>query len=127
MAMQAIISHYRESLPLECCGLLAGRGPEVTFVYPLTNALSSAVSFSIAPREHYGALRHAEANGWEMIGAFHSHPAGPVGPSSTDMALAYERDWVYLIVTELGARAFVINNRSAKELPIEVQTRQVGS
>ncbi len=120
-------SHFRESLPLECCGLLAGEGNLVRFVYPLTNAQSSAVAFTIAPAEHFGAWRHAETNGWELIGAFHSHPVGPEQLSTTDVALAGEPDWVYVVVTSQGPKAFVISDRRAAEIPIELQTRQVGS
>jgi proteasome lid subunit RPN8/RPN11 len=117
--MLAIDSHYRASLPNECCGLLAGIGDRVAFVYPLTNSQASPIAFTIAPAEHFGALRHAEANGWDLIGAFHSHPAGPSHLSTTDLALAGEPDWVYLVVTDLGARAFVIRDRAATEIPIE--------
>jgi len=122
-----MISHFEQSLPFECCGLLAGSGNQVSFVYPLTNDQASAVAFTIAPAEHFGAWRHAEANGWELIGAFHSHPSGPEQLSTTDIALAGEPDWVYIVVTSRGARAFVISDRRAAEIPIEVQTRQVGS
>ncbi|CAN5115484.1 hypothetical protein BH18ACT5_BH18ACT5_06320 [soil metagenome] len=95
------------------------------FVYPLTNAEESPVAFTIAPADHFGAWKHAEANGWEIIGAFHSHPQGPEGLSTTDVALATEPDWVYLVVTRGGVRAFVLNGRQPVEIP--VQTRQVAS
>ena len=58
----------------------------VRFVYPLTNANPSPTSFTIDPTEHFHSWRHATANGWDLIGAFHSHPGGPGRPSKTDLA-----------------------------------------
>ena len=49
----------------------------VRFVYPLTNSNPSPTSFTIDPTEHFHSWRHATANGWDLIGAFHSHPDGP--------------------------------------------------
>lgn len=126
-ASLAITSHFEQSLPLECCGLLAGSDDAVRFVYPLTNVEASAVAFTIEPSEHFGAWRHAEANGWNLIGAFHSHPSGPDLLSTTDLALAGEPDWFYLVVTALGTRAFLIRERRPIEVSIDLQARQLGS
>ena len=97
------------------------------FVYPLTNAEASPVVFTIAPADHFGAWKHAEANGWEIIGAFHSHPQGPEELSTTDVALAAEPDWVYLVVTRGSLRAFVLNGRQPSEIPVQLPTRHMGS
>ena len=117
-AAEAIRSHAAFSLPDECCGLLAGRDGVVRFVYPLTNSNPSPTSFTIDPTEHFHSWRHATANGWELIGAFHSHPGGPDRPSRTDLALANEPEWVYLIVASGEISGWVIQDRKAGAVPV---------
>ncbi|MDP9494300.1 MAG: M67 family metallopeptidase [Actinomycetota bacterium] len=100
----AILAHADNCLPDECCGLIATEGGGIRFVYPLTNANPSPVSFTVDPNEHFGAMRHAESQGWEITGVFHSHPQGEPTPSPTDVAMAWDPDWIHLIVGggELG-------------------------
>lgn len=117
-AVDAIEAHFRFCLPEECCGLLAGVGREVRFVYPLTNAAHSATAFTIDPVEHFWAWKHAEGAGWELIGAFHSHPKGPSTLSLTDLALAGEPDWLYLVVASESLRAFAVTDRRPDEVEI---------
>jgi proteasome lid subunit RPN8/RPN11 len=95
----AIESHARSDFPNEACGLLATDGAgRIRMAYPLTNADRSAHRFRIDPDEHWGALRHAERNGWSIGGAFHSHPASDPVPSPTDVAGALDPDWIHVIV-----------------------------
>jgi proteasome lid subunit RPN8/RPN11 len=95
---QAIVHHAIASLPNECCGLLAADASGIRMAYPLTNADHSPVQYTIEPSEHFGALRHAERQGWSLVGAFHSHPTTRPYPSPTDVRLAGETDWLYVIV-----------------------------
>ncbi len=67
-------------------------------VYCLTNEEHSESAYTIEPVEHFGALQHAERQGWELAGAFHSHPHSSPYPSATDLRLAAEPDWLYVIV-----------------------------
>ena len=96
----AMIAHARFCYPEEACGLLAcdpdGR---VRMVYALTNAEHSPVAYTVDPAEHLKAMRHAERNGWELAGVFHSHTHSPAYPSPTDVARAVEPDWVYVLVS----------------------------
>lgn len=123
-AVAAMLAHAENSLPNECCGLLAGDllagdlGGQVRFVYPLTNSNSSPVSYTIDAGEHFAAWKHAERNGWELIGAFHSHPNGPSHPSATDRALASERDWIHVIVSNGTLNAYRIVDGLAT--PVEI-------
>jgi len=120
-AAEAIRTHEALSLPDECCGLLEGMHDVVRFVYPLTNANSSPRSFTIDPAEHFHSWRHATANNWDLIGAFHSHPAGPSHPSKTDLALANEPEWIYLIVTGAEISGWAISDRRAEPVPIQIE------
>ena len=118
-AAKAIRAHEAYFLPNECCGLLAGETGVVRFVYPLTNANPSPNSFTIDPREHFHSWRHASSNGWDLIGAYHSHPNGHGYPSKTDLALANEPEWIYLIVAGGEISGWVIAARIAEEVTID--------
>ena len=96
---RTMVAHARDCYPEEACGLLAGYPDgRLTKAYPLTNIAHSAVNYVIDPSEHFGALRDAESKGWELVGVFHSHTHSPAYPSSTDVALAVEPDWLYVLV-----------------------------
>ena len=114
---QAILVHAANCAPMECCGLLAAdRDGNIQFAYPLTNADPSPVSYTIDPEEHFHALRHAESQGWEIAGVFHSHPTGPATPSMIDVQSALEPDWVYLIAAQGEVRGFGIREGSVAEV-----------
>lgn len=117
---QAILNHASSCAPDECCGLLASdESGRITFAYPLTNCEPSPVSYTVDPREHFAALRHAEGNGWELSGVFHSHPRGPATPSVIDVQKALEPDWVYLIVGHGRLRGFHIRDRHVEEIHLD--------
>jgi len=97
---EAMIAHARFCLPEEACGLLAADGEgRLRMAYCLTNAEHSPVVYTLEPREHFRALRHAEGQGWHLAGVFHSHTHSPAYPSATDAARALEPDWLYLLVS----------------------------
>jgi proteasome lid subunit RPN8/RPN11 len=96
---QAIVAHAYWCHPEEACGLLAGdAGGNLRMAYPLTNLLASPTNYTIDPAEHVKALRHADRQGWELVGVFHSHPHTRAYPSPTDVRLAVEPDWLYVVV-----------------------------
>ena len=97
--VDGMIAHSRFTYPEEACGLLAAdSGGRLRMVYCLTNSDRSETAYTIEPTEHFRALQHAEAQGWTLVGTFHSHPQSPPFPSATDVRLAAEPDWVYFIV-----------------------------
>jgi proteasome lid subunit RPN8/RPN11 len=115
----AILAHAAFEAPNESCGLLAGSlEGVVAFVYPLTNSNPSPTTYTIEPYEHYRAWKHADRQGWELIGAFHSHPQGPPHPSPTDLRLATEPDWAYLIASGGELRAFQLAGGRFLEIPL---------
>lgn len=96
---EAMLSHAFECHPEESCGLIAGPAADnVSMAYPLTNVLHSHTNYTIDPVEHFRALKHAESREWELIGVFHSHPHSGAFPSVTDVRLAVEDEWLYLLV-----------------------------
>ncbi len=98
-----ILAHCKEGLPNEACGLLAGTvdgdDKTVTKVYLLTNIDASNEHFSMDPKEQFAALKDARANGWGIIGNFHSHPESPSRPSEEDKRLAFDPSIEYLILS----------------------------
>lgn len=117
---QAILTHADNCAPDECCGLLAADAERrITFAYPLTNVDPSPVSYTVDPDEHFAALTHAESRGWEIAGAFHSHPGGSATPSMIDVQTALEPDWLYLIAAPAEIRGFRITAGEVEEIAIE--------
>jgi proteasome lid subunit RPN8/RPN11 len=100
---ETMLVHCRQGLPNESCGLLAGtvegEVKTVTKVYLLTNIDASNEHFSMDPREQLAALKDARANGFGIIGNFHSHPESPSRPSEEDKRLAYDSTIEYLILS----------------------------
>jgi len=96
---RAMIAHAEFCLPEEACGLLAVDDEHrLQMAYPTTNVERSAVRFTVDPREHYRAIRSAEARGWTISGAFHSHPESAAFPSARDIAGALDPSWLYVVV-----------------------------
>lgn len=124
----AMVVHARNCAPEEACGLLAGDpgGGSLRMAYPLTNRDHSPVRYTIEPEEHFRAWKHAERCGWELVGAFHSHPTSAAVPSSIDVGRAYEPDWTYVIVglsdpSRPEIRAFRIADGMADEVPVVLE------
>lgn len=84
-------AHIEQNAPLEACGLLAGRGSQVEKVILIRNQAHSPVRFVMDPYEQLAAFEWIDSHGHELVGIFHSHPAGPEIASATDIAeAAYE-------------------------------------
>ena len=119
----AILTHAENSLPDECCGLIATEEGAVRFAYPLTNADPSPTTFTVDPLEHFGAMRHAERQGWEITGVFHSHPDGEATPSPTDVAMAWDPDWIHLVVGGGELSAFRIRGGEIEAVGLWLETK----
>lgn len=96
---QKLIAHCRTCLPNEGCGILAGKGEQVSVFYPVTNAEPSPCGFFMDPEELFRVMRSMREAGLTMLGICHSHPDSPAYPSEKDIRLAYYEDAVHLIVS----------------------------
>ena len=110
-----MLDHVDQHAPLEACGLLAGKDDRVEKVIPVRNQAQSPVRFVMDPYEQLQAFEWIDSNGLDLLGIFHSHPAGPETASATDIAeAAYEV--VHLIWSRTQgrwqARGFWIENGS---------------
>jgi proteasome lid subunit RPN8/RPN11 len=115
--------HVESESPLEACGLLAGINNRVENVILVRNQAQSPARFVMDPREQLKAFDWIETCGLELLGIFHSHPAGPDIASATDIAeAAYEV--VHIIWSPnhnlWQARGFWIENGRAIEVPVRI-------
>jgi [CysO sulfur-carrier protein]-S-L-cysteine hydrolase len=120
---QEMLEHVDRQVPLEACGLLAGKNNRVEKVILVQNQAQSPVRFVMDPYEQLEAFNWMEANGLDFLGIFHSHPDGPGTASVTDLAeAAYEV--VHLIwfrnQNHWQARGFWIENGRATEVPLQI-------
>jgi len=98
-AFDQIIAHAFAERPNECCGLLIGDAETVEAAVPARNVRRSPTKFQVEPADHFAAIRKARATGREVIGAYHSHPNGPSGPSETDRMRLNDPTMVHVIVS----------------------------
>ncbi len=94
-----IVAHAVEDIPNECCGLLIGTADVVEDAARARNTKRSRTKFQVEPADHFTAIRKARAAGFEIIGAYHSHPSGPSGPSDTDRARLTDSSMFHVIVS----------------------------
>lgn len=106
--LRRVIDHCRLALPNEGCGLLALDGDRIVGVYPTGNDDASPSSYTVPPQEHYNAVMDAESHGWEIRGAFHSHPSEPARMSGTDLERALRAGWLYLVVALDGQEPTIV-------------------
>ena len=118
-----MLDHVQQHAPLESCGLLAGKNDQVEEVILVRNQAESPVRFVMDPYEQLQAFDWIEANGFDLLGIFHSHPAGPEGTSPTDIAeAAYEVVHLIWSRNQKGwqVRGFWIENGAVTEVPLQI-------
>ena len=116
-------AHVEVQAPLEACGLLAGKNNRVGKVLLIENQAKSPVRFRMNPKEQLEAFNWIGSNQLDLIGIFHSHPAGPETVSATDIEEAayavsqivwsrLKGDWI--------ARGFWIEDKQVSEVALKV-------
>jgi [CysO sulfur-carrier protein]-S-L-cysteine hydrolase len=96
-----IVSHAREDLPNECCGLIGGSDGVAKTVYRTRNEFASPFSYQIHTSDQFRVTqKEIPDNGEELLAIYHSHTKSPAYPSQTDLnAAAGWPDPVYVIVS----------------------------
>jgi proteasome lid subunit RPN8/RPN11 len=120
---QEMLGHVDRQAPLEACGLLAGNDDRVEKVILVRNQSQSPVRFMMDPYEQLQAFEWIDSHRLDLLGIFHSHPAGPAIVSQTDIdEAAYEV--VHLIwsrdQTGWKVRGFWIENGTATEVALQI-------
>ncbi|HEY5729924.1 MAG TPA: M67 family metallopeptidase [Anaerolineales bacterium] len=121
--VREIVAHVSIHAPFEACGLLAGKNHRVERVLLVQNQAQSPVRFVMDPYEQLRALEWIESNELDLLGIFHSHPAGPETVSPTDVAeAAYEV--VHVICSQAQGqwklRGFWIKNGKVTETALQI-------
>ena len=118
---QEMLRHVQQNAPLESCGLLAGKNHSVEKVLLVRNQAQSPVRFVMDPYEQLHAFEWIESQALDLLGIFHSHPAGPETVSVTDVAEA-AYDVVHVIWSHSDgawkARGFWIENGQVINVPL---------
>jgi proteasome lid subunit RPN8/RPN11 len=120
---QEMLDYVRRQLPLEACGLLAGRQDRVENVIFIRNQAESPSRFVMDPYKQLRAFDWIESNGQVLLGIFHSHPNGPETVSPTDIVeAAYEVVHVVWSPGDLQwqARGFWIEAGRVTEVPLQI-------
>jgi len=119
-----------EGYPVEACGLLVGRRHaghvEVVRAVQARNlrAGERGDRYEVDPAEHLAAWKAAEAEGLEVVGAWHSHPDQPAIPSATDHTEASAGlSYLIVAVSASGAgelRSWRLVDGAFEEEPLEL-------
>ena len=115
-----MVEHARMDFPLECCGILGGKGDDISQIYRMTNTDSSRVSYLMDPKEQIRVFKEMRNLGLELKAIYHSHPNHPAYPSMTDVNLAYYPEAVYIIISikdngDYEMRGFRITDKEITE------------
>jgi len=97
-----LLAHAIEGEPREVCGVLGGEyGEEESHAVAIERTENAAAqprsTYRIDPEEQLDVMDSLEAEGHDIVGFYHSHPAGPPGPSRTDVARASWSGYSYVI------------------------------
>ncbi len=96
-----LLSEAASAHPRECCGILLGSDGRIDAIRPARNVHPEPERyFEIDPQTLIDAHRAARRGGEQVIGYYHSHPAGPAAPSATDAQMAAGDGAVWAIVGE---------------------------
>jgi len=119
-----MISHCKETYPLEACGILAGRDGIAEKVYRMTNIEQSGISYQMEPGEQFIVMKEMRAQSLDMVAIYHSHPLAGAYPSPRDLRLAFYEDPFYVIVSLIHEppliKAFKIEEGVATEITLHV-------
>ncbi|QKY21934.1 M67 family metallopeptidase (plasmid) [Halolamina sp. CBA1230] len=91
-----------DGAPEEACGVLAGEYGEaestVLEAHPTENAADTPeIRYYIDPEEQLAVIEEIEDSGLDVVGFYHTHPAGPTQPSETDAERAAWPGYSYAI------------------------------
>jgi proteasome lid subunit RPN8/RPN11 len=112
-AYDAILDHARADAPREACGALVGRENGEAVVADTVRRVANVadaprVTYELDAEATLAVFDEAEATGREVVGFYHSHPAGPARMSETDREQASWPGYVYVLAS-LAARLPILD------------------
>jgi len=96
---QEMVEHAKREAPLECCGILGGKGDTIEKAFELQNAEKSPIRYAMSPQEQLRVFEEMEKESNEMIAIYHSHPHTIPFPSETDVKLAFYPEAASIIIS----------------------------
>ena len=115
--LDAIMAAAASAAPLECCGILLGRGDTITGALPTANVHPRpATHFEIDPAALISAYRDERGGGPAVAGFYHSHPNGVAIPSATDAAMAAHDGRIWAVIGAGNVRFWRDEGTGFKEL-----------
>ena len=97
--LDGLLAEAAGAYPRECCGILMGKGGQITQFRPASNAHPRPERhFEIDPQALIDAHREARDGGPQVLGYYHSHPNGLERPSATDEASSARDGTVWAII-----------------------------
>jgi proteasome lid subunit RPN8/RPN11 len=94
-----MVEHGLAVFPNEACGLLAGKEGRPVRFFPMTNRDASPVTYRLDPKEQLRVFDEMDAQGWDLLGIFHTHTHSEAYPSETDRAQAFYPEAEYLVMS----------------------------
>ncbi|GAA0284887.1 desampylase [Halobacterium noricense] len=112
-AYDAVLDHARADAPREACGALLGRREDDRVIAEAVRRVPNVadaprVTYELDPEATLAVFDEAEATGREVVGFYHSHPAGPAHMSDTDREQASWPGYVYVLAS-LAARPPILD------------------
>jgi proteasome lid subunit RPN8/RPN11 len=96
---QRMIEHAKREQPLECCGILGGKGKTVEKAFEMQNVEGSSIRYSISPQDQLRVFEEMDQESMEMIAIYHSHPHTIPFPSEIDVKMAFYPEMSSIIVS----------------------------
>jgi len=107
-----IHTQAEHAYPRECCGLLVGclspdGATQITRLMPSPNTASGNTkdTFEIDPQVRFDLMRDLADSPNDIVGHYHSHPDHPTTPSKTDLDMAFEPAFIWLITAVTSTHA----------------------
>ena len=124
-----MVAQAKAQVPVEACGILAGRDNRVEKFYEMTNIDNSRDHFMMEPKEQFAVAKDIRAAGLEMLAIYHSHPATPARPSAEDIRLAFMPDVTHVILSLQeskcpAVKGFLIENGNVTNVPVKISKEQ---
>jgi proteasome lid subunit RPN8/RPN11 len=98
----AVVDAGVDGAPEEVCGVLSGTHGEASSraeaAHPVANVADRpTVRYALDPAAMLSIIESVEDDGRDVVGFYHTHPAGPPRPSETDVSQATWRGYSYVI------------------------------
>ena len=120
-----MLAHAAAEMPNEACGLVAGDAAQglATRFHPARNAAESPYVYELHPQDLVRLVHGIEADGFDLVAIFHSHPRTDAVPSPTDLRDA-ECTVVSIVAGVVAGRrllrAWRIRDGRAREVVLQI-------